>query len=270
MMRNLPATNRLLDSLPARDRASVIAACDEVDLPFAAILDEPGGVIRDVYFPTGSSISLLASMGGKNLLEVALAGSEGIYGVPLAFGVEVSPVRAVVQGAGTALRMGAATFQQVLVRVPALRSCVDRYIYVVMSQLIQTAGCNRFHVVEQRVARWLLMTADRAHSPTFRITHEFLAYMLGVRRVGVTEAATALQKRELISYSRGLVSILDRDGLEMASCGCYRADVEAYDRAFEALAPAPAPLMLAGRVSAFPAARANRRVLNTSGGSHRS
>lgn len=270
MTRTLPATNRLLDSLPARDRASVIAACEEVNLPFAAILDEPGGMIRDVYFPTGSSISLLASMGGKSLLEVALAGSEGIYGVPLAFGVEVSPVRAVVQGAGTAWRMRAAKFQQELVRVPALRSCVDRYIYVVMSQLIQTAGCNRFHVVEQRVARWLLMTADRAHSSTFRITHEFLAYMLGVRRVGVTEAATALQKRELIRYSRGLVSILDRDGLEMASCRCYRADVEAYDRAFVALSPSPPPLMGARRAAALPAARASPTALNTIGGSRRS
>lgn len=223
-------TNRLLQSLAANDRAEVLASCDEVELVFGEILAEPGSTLRDVYFPTTGSISLLACMGGSNMLEVALAGNEGMYGVPLAFGVTASPVRAIVQGAGHALRMRAAAFQQSLLQVPQLRACVDRYIYVVMSQLMQTAGCNRFHVVEQRVARWMLMTADRAHSPTFRITHEFLAYMLGVRRVGVTEAASALQKRELIGYSRGLVTIHDRRGLERASCACYRADLQAYER----------------------------------------
>jgi len=251
-MRKALPCNRLLEFLPAIDRAHVLESCDEVDLTFAEVLDEPGSVIRDVYFPTGSSISLLAAMGGKNLLEVALAGNEGIYGVPLAFGMAISPVRAVVQGGGPALRMRAAAFQRELTRVPTLRSCVDRYIYVVMSQLIQTAGCNRFHVVEQRVARWLLMTADRAHDSTFRITHEFLAYMLGVRRVGVTEAASALQRRGLIAYSRGLVTIHDRKGLERASCACYRADVTAYDRAFADAAVADSRPVAVRRLSRVP------------------
>lgn len=206
--------------------------CDEVELEFERVLDEQGRPIRHAYFPTGGFISLLATMGGKNALEVALAGNEGVYGLPLAFGVAISPVHALVQGVGPAWRMSAAAFRRQLGQVPALRRAVDRYSYVVMSQLIQTAGCNRFHVVEQRLARWLLMTADRAHASTFRITHEFLAYMLGVRRVGITEAATALQKRGLISYTRGIVNVLDRKGLESASCGCYRSDLNTYQRAF--------------------------------------
>ena len=173
-------------------------------------------------------------MGLKSMLEVALVGSEGIYGVSVALGVGTSPLLAVVQGAGSARQMGAVAFRRELGRVPALRECVERYTYVLMSQLIQNAGCNRFHVVEQRVARWLLMTGDRAHCATFGITHESLAGMLGVRRVGVTEAASALQGRGLISYTRGVLTILDRKGLERASCGCYQSDLSAYERAFAA------------------------------------
>jgi CRP-like cAMP-binding protein len=228
----LPVTNRLLDRLSAKDRAHVIGACEMVELTFAEVLDEPGEAIRNVYFPTGGFVSLLATLDRKHHLEVALTGNEGIYGVPIALGVPLSPVHAMVQGGGTAWRMSAAAFRRELVRVPALRDNVGRYLFVVMSQLIQTSGCNRFHQVEQRLARWLLMTADRAHTPTFRITHEFLAYMLGVRRVGITEAAGALQKHKLISYKRGLVTILDRRGLEQSACGCYRADITTYDRVF--------------------------------------
>ncbi len=228
-----PATNRLLDRLPAKDRARVLAACETVELVFPEVLAEPGESIRQVYFPTASFISLVAPMGGKSSLEVAFAGNEGFYGVGVAMGVGISPVHALVQGAGPALRMGAAAFRRELARVPTLRSCVDRYIYVLMSQLIRTAGCNRFHLVEQRLARWLLMTGDRAHSPSFRITHEFLAYMLGVRRVGITEAASALQERNLIGYTRGAVTIRDRRGLERASCSCYRSDLSIYARVLE-------------------------------------
>ena len=227
-----PPTNRLLNQLPARDRARMLAACEEVDLVFEDVLDEAGGTIGHVYFPTGSFISMLVPMGGKSTLEVALAGNEGMYGIPVAFGIGLAPMRALVQGAGPALRIGADAFRREIARAPALRACVDRYIYVVMSQLIQVAGCNRFHLVEQRLARWLLMTGDRAHSATFPITHEFLAYMLGVRRVGITEAATALQKRKLITYTRGVLTILDRKGLERASCACYRTDLETYGRIF--------------------------------------
>ncbi len=225
-------TNRLLDRMPAADRAKVIAGCEEVELTFGEALAAPGQPLRDVYFPTGAFISLMAPMGGSTILEVALVGDEGIYGVPLALGIGVSPLHAVVQGGGTAWRMGAGAFRRDLVRFPGLRSSIHRYIHVLMSQLIQTAGCNRFHVVDRRVARWLLMTADRSHAETFRMTHEFLAYMLGVRRVGVTEAAGALQARKLIGYKRGVITILDRKGLERASCSCYRSDRSTYERFF--------------------------------------
>lgn len=231
-LREAPSTNRLLDRLPARDRAEVVAGCENLQLTFGQVLAEPGEPIRNVYFPTGGFISLVAPMGGTSTLEVALAGNEGVYGVPLALGVTHSPVHAVVQGAGTALRMSAAEFRRDLMLFPKLRASVDMYIHVLMSQLMQTAGCNRFHVVEQRVARWLLMTSDRAGSPTFEMTHEFLARMLGVRRVGVTEAASALQAHKLIVYKRGVITIVDRKGLERASCSCYESDRSTYERFF--------------------------------------
>ncbi len=227
-----PITNRLLDRLPAKDRAHLLARCKEVRLSFPKILAEPGQAIRHVYFPTGSSISLRTSRGGRASLEVGRAGNEGMYGVGLALGVGFSPVHALVQGSGTSWRIGAAAFRSELARSPALRKGVYRYIFVLMSQLVQTASCSRFCVVEQRLARWLLMTADHAHSPTFRITHEFLAMMIGVRRVGVTKAASALQRRKLIVYSRGSVSILDREGLERVACACYQSDLSSYQQIF--------------------------------------
>jgi CRP-like cAMP-binding protein len=223
-------TNQLLDRLTERDRSRVLAECEQVDLVLHEPLAEPGSTIRNVYFPLDSFVSLLTPMGGKDILEVALAGNEGMYGAPVALGVDVSPLQALVQGGGSAWQMDTVAFRRELVRTPALRQCVDRYLYVLMTQLTRTAGCNRFHVVEQRVARWLLMTADRAHTPSFHITHEFLAHMLGVRRVGITKAAGALQSRKLIRYSRGNVTILDRKGLERASCACYRSDLATYDR----------------------------------------
>jgi len=227
-----PISNRLLDRLSAKDRGRVLSGCEAVDLPFGEVLAKPGEAVRNVYFPTGSVISILVPMGAKRMLEVAIVGSEGIHGVPVALGIGISPTLAIVQGEGSAWQMGASAFRDALVRVPALRECVNRYIYVRMTQLVQGAGCNRFHVVEQRVARWLLMTADRAHGPTFKITHEFLGAMLGVRRVGITEAASALQARKLITYTRGVLTILDRKGLERGSCGCYRQDLNTYERGF--------------------------------------
>jgi hypothetical protein len=230
MARSAPIRNQLLERLPRARRAHVLAGCERVDLVATESLVEPGGEMRNVYFPTGSSISVLVPMGIALAPEARLAGSEGFYGIAVSLGMTVSPVHARVEGSGSAWRMGAHAFRRELARTPALRDCVDRYVYVTMAQLMRNSGCNRFHVVLQRVARRLLMASDRAHSPTFHITHEFLASVLGVRRVGVTVAASALQKKNLILYSRGAVTILDRAGLERASCACYRDDLTFYKR----------------------------------------
>jgi len=208
----------------------MLANCESVDLVFADVLCLPGDRIHHVYFPTESFISLVAPVDGYAGLEVGMVGSEGMFGVSLMLGVDVSPLHALVQGAGQALRMNATRFRRQLASSRALRQGLNRYTYVLISQLAQTAACTRFHIVEARLARWLSMTRDRAGSDEFYLTQEFLSHMLGVRRVGVTKAASSLQKHKLISYSRGVISILDRNGLEAAACGCYLADKKTYDR----------------------------------------
>ena len=222
--------NRLLAALPRKDRIHLVAGCEEAALNLSEVLFEPGERIRHVHFPVSGFISLLAPVDEYTRLEVGLVGDEGMVGTPLVLGVATSPLQALVQGAGRSLRMGAAAFKQELARSLPLRQMLDRYVYVRMTQLAQAAGCTRFHLVEARLARWLLMTQDRAHSPAFHITHEFLAAMLGVRRAGVTKAATSLQKLGLIRYSRGNIEVLDRPGLSAASCTCYRSDRDTYRR----------------------------------------
>ncbi len=225
---NVPAANLLLSNLPRKDREHFLAGCDEVDLVLEDILSEPGERLRYVYFPTGSIISLLTPVVENQVLEVGLVGNEGMFGVSLVLGVNASSFRGLVQGAGSAWRMKAAPFRRQLDSSLALQKSLQRYVCVIVSQLAQTSACTRFHLVEARLARWLLMTQDRAHRDQLHVTHEFLSYMLGVRRVGITKAATALQKRELIRYSRGEVTILDRSGLQAAACLCYEEDKATY------------------------------------------
>jgi CRP-like cAMP-binding protein len=211
----------LLLALPARTLASLSPWLRPVELVFGAVLANPGKAIAHVYFPLDSLISLLTVVEGRQALEVGMVGREGMLGVPLALGIGKSPVIALVQGGGRALRMTASNFRLALERHAELSRVVLRYAHELMSQVSQTAACNRFHFVEGRLARWLLMTQDRVRSARFRLTQEFLGHMLGVRRVGISEAAGALQRRALIVYNRGEIVVLDRKGLEAASCACY-------------------------------------------------
>lgn len=227
---SVPFANRLLAALPRAERERFVADCEPVALAFAQVLAESGERIRHVYFPQGCLIALTASTDARGSLEVGLIGDEGMLGATLALDGERSLLRALVQGAGPALRMEAQPFRGALAASPALRCELNRYLCVMLRQLAQASACNRFHVLEERLARWLLMTQDRAHADAFLLTHAFMAQMLGVRRVGVTKAASSLQERKLISYRRGHVEVLDRPGLEAAACGCYAADTVNYAR----------------------------------------
>ena len=220
--------NHLIELLPRQDRLRLLALCEPVQLVFAEVLCEPGQRTRYAYFPVDGFVSLLAQIDGKPVLEVGMVGREGMLGIQLLLGVTTVPLHALVQGTGAAWRIGIVAFRRELARSAALRRILDRYAYVLMTQLAASAACLRFHEIGPRLARWLLMSHDRAHNDSFRVTHEFLAYMLGVRRVGVTRAAAALQRHKRIEYRRGALTVLDRAGLEAASCTCYAADRSSY------------------------------------------
>lgn len=228
----IPVVNRLIEALPDEERNRLLERCESVELPFGAILCEPDAPYASVYFPVAGFISLVMRVGSHRPLEMAMIGNEGMLGVTLALGVDLAPMRAVVQGAGTALRMSAEQFQQQLHNTPCLLPTLHRYLYVLMAQFSRTAACTHFHEIEPRLARLLLTTHDRARADHFYLTHEYLAAMLGVRRSGVTIAAGALQQRGLIHYIRGEISVLDRRGLEAASCECYDALIADYAHMF--------------------------------------
>jgi CRP-like cAMP-binding protein len=226
------AENHLIELLPRGDRARLLAICRPADLKLSEVLCEPGKPTRQVYFPIDGFISLVTMVDGHFGLEVGMVGREGMVGAQLALGVVESPLHALVQGEGSAWRIGAAAFRAEFERSTALQRNMNRYLYVQMTQLATSAACVRFHLIGPRLARWLLMTQDRAHADTFKVTQEFLAYMLGVRRVGVTEAASALQRDGLIEYTRGHLTVRDRAGLESAACTCYATDHRNYARFF--------------------------------------
>ena len=220
--------NHLIELLPSSSRSRLLAMCEPVALAVGQVLGQVGTPTRYVYFPTVGFVSLVSSIKGRPTLEVGMVGREGMLGTQLVLGVENAPLHAVVQGAGAAWRIGAAEFSKELARSAAMQRGLNRYVYVTMAQLAAAASCLRFHQIGPRLARWLLMTQDRAHSDSFHITHVFLAYMLGVRRVGITTAASLLQREGLIKYRRGEIQVLNRRGLKAAACSCYAADREAY------------------------------------------
>jgi len=212
------------------DSASILGKCELVAAEFGTTLTEPGAPILHVYFPVTCFISLITPKHAAESLEVGLVGNEGVFGITLALGVDASPLKGLVQGEGDALRMKARDFRRALEDSPSFSRVMNAYLFVLMGQIAQTAACGRFHRLEARLARWILMTHDRAGTSSFRITHVFLAQMLGVRRSGVTVAAGLLQKSKLIHYRHGVMQVLDRRGLEHLTCPCYRTLNDLYEK----------------------------------------
>lgn len=235
-----PPQNRLIELLPLRERNRLLALCEPVHLSLSEVLCEAGTPTQHVHFPTEAFISLVARVDEHPGLEVGMVGREGLFGAPMILGVTTSPLRALVQGSGASWRVEAADFRRELAASPLLLRLMHRYLYVLMAQMVASAGCLRFHLIGPRLSRWLLMSQDRAHATQFHVTHDFLAYMLGVRRVGVTQAAGDLQRRGLITYHRGDLTVLDRPGLEAAACSCYAQGRQVYAEHVEAAAPAAA------------------------------
>lgn len=224
----MPVANHLIDGLSRGDRGRLLQGSETVELAFGQILCEPRQAFQYAFFPLTGFISLVTTLQDHQPLEMGLIGNEGMLGATLVLGIRSAPLRAVVQGAGTALRLRASELQRQIRTSRSLLKMLNRYQYVLMSQLSTSAACAHFHEVEVRVARCLLMAHDRAHADHFHLTHEYLAGTLGVRRSGVTVAAGVLQRKMLISYTRGEIRILDRAGLERACCECYAATLDDY------------------------------------------
>ncbi len=220
--KQLPAANQLFASMPRQAYQRMLTSLVQVELTYGQVVYEPQGRIEYVYFPINCLVSLLTAVDERRTLEIGMVGNEGMVGMPMVLGINVSAVQALVQGAGIALRMPAARFREEFKKNVPLQNALFRYNHLLMAQISQTAACNRFHSSGQRLARWLLMTSDRLHAVDFHLTHEFLSHMLGIRREGVTHAARAFEHKNLIEYSRGNIRILNRKSLETAACTCYR------------------------------------------------
>ena len=226
-----PGVNRLLATLTTKEYKRLLPKLKTVSLVLGEVLYEPGAVIKYVYFPNDSIISLISELSENSLLEVGMVGNEGMAGLAVFMGVNSSSTRALVQGAGTAMRMSSAAVRTEASQIGNFHHLLHRYSHSLLTQVSQSSACNRFHFVDARLARWLLMTKDRLGAEEFPLTQEFLSTMLGVRREGVSKAAGALQAAKLIRYSRGMITILNRRGLEAKSCQCYaiiKAETDAY------------------------------------------
>jgi CRP-like cAMP-binding protein len=225
-----PAGNRLLSRLPPEEYERLRPHLGHVSFALGEVIYESGGRQSHIYFPTTAIISLLYLMENGSSAEMGVAGCEGLVGVALFMGGDTVPNRAVVQSAGDAFRMKTKVLQEEFARGGAFQRLLLRYTQALMTQMSQTAVCNRLHTVEQQLCRWLLLSRDRLNSDELVMTQELIANMLGVRREGVTQAARRLQEGGLISYVRGRITILDRRGLEAAVCECYRVVKDEYDR----------------------------------------
>lgn len=223
-----PHVNQLIGALPPKDRAQLLQQCDQVALLTSSVMSDPGDPVRHIYFPTSSFVSLTAPVGAHVGHESMMIGNEGAFGHELAFDVATASSRIVVRGKGNAWRLTTRSLRQQFAQSAALRRTLNRYLCVLLVQAGRSAACNRFHLIEAQLARWLLTSSDCAHSLHLRHTHLALARLLGVRRVSISLAAAALQARGLIEYRRGIVTIVDRAGLEAASCDCYRANLRTY------------------------------------------
>ena len=213
--------NRLLATLPRGEYQRLLPSLKRITLTFGEVLYEPGDTIKYVYFPNDSIVSLLSALSARSTLEVGMVGNEGMAGLPIFMGVNVSRNRALVQGAGSAMRMTSAAVRHEANHLGTMHRLLHRYTHSLLTQVSQSAACNRFHSVDARLARWLLMTSDRLGMEEFRLTQDFMSNMLGVRREGVNRAASVLQTDKLIRYSRGFITILNHRGLEASSCACY-------------------------------------------------
>ena len=215
-------SNTLIDSLPIGEREPFRSLCEPFEMEFGAVLCEAELPYEHAYFPLSGSISLVSGLHDHNPFEMGLIGQEGMLGATLLLGINPAPIQAVVNAPGEALRITVERLQRQLCDSPGLRNVLSRYLYMRLVELSLVGGCVRYHRIEQRLARALLLAHDRMREGTFYLTHGYLADMLGVRRSSITIAAGDLQDRKLISYTRGNIRILDRPGLEAMSCECYQ------------------------------------------------